>query len=65
MDSISQTPTAAPAAPGIPDAYEAFTFDHDPDPLNWPMDERAEYVGYVHAYGFLAQGAAAGIGGRA
>ena len=39
----------------LPDAYAAFSWDHDPDPLNWPADERAEYSGYVHAFAFLAE----------
>jgi hypothetical protein len=52
------------AAPELPDAYEAFAWDHDPDPLNWPADERAEYSGYVHAFAFLAGAAQRKTGGR-
>lgn len=72
MDSISQTPTAAPAAPEPDEVLvdspsyaplrEFLRQGHDEDIANWPPAEFTEYGQFAAA--FLAQGAAAGIGGR-
>lgn len=47
-----------PAAPvKTPDPYEAFVWSHGDNPLEWDRDLKAEYLGYVHAYEFLARAA--------